>query len=107
MQPFPGPGRKWTVSTEGGSSPRWAQNGELFYVNGNRMMVVDVQTEPTFRAERPRPLFSISRSLLGFDVTPDGQRFLMVKLSELELPATQFTLVQNWDQELKRLVPAF
>ncbi len=88
----------------------WAQNGELFYVNRNRMMVVDIQTQPTFRAGRPRPLFSMSPSFqIGpgfiFDVTPDGQRFLTVKLSELELPATQWTVVQNWDQELERLVP--
>jgi hypothetical protein len=40
-----------------------------------------------------------------YDVTPDGQRFLMVKQSELELPANHWNIVQNWDQELKRLVP--
>ena len=42
VQSYPGPGRKWTVSTEGGTFPVWAQNGELFYVSGNRMMVVDI-----------------------------------------------------------------
>ncbi len=38
-------------------------------------------------------------------MTPDGQRFLMVKQSDLEAPATQWTIVLNWTQELKRLVP--
>ncbi len=60
----------------------------------------------------PRALFRMSPSLqtggqFTFDVTPDGQRFLMVKLSELELPATQWNIVLNWDQELNRLVPTF
>jgi hypothetical protein len=111
VQPFPGPGRKWTISTEGGQSPVWAHNGELFYVGGNRMMVVDVQTQPTFTAGRPRPLFEMSTSLLStslpstFDVTADGQHFLMIKQSELELPATHLNIVLNWDQELLRLVP--
>jgi len=105
VQPFPGPGRKWTLSTEGGGSPVWAQNEELFYFSGNNLMAVDTQTQPTFRAGKPRLLFSMSPSLFGFDVTPDGQRFLMIKLSELELPATQLTIVQDCDEELKRLLP--
>ncbi len=111
VQPFPGPGGKRQVSTEGGEEPVWARNGrELFYRSGNKMMAVDIQTQPTFSAGKPRLLFEISPSLLtfslgAFDVTPDGQRFLMVKLSEQELPATQLTVVLNWFEELKRLVP--
>ncbi len=74
------------------------------------MMAVDIQTQPTFSTGKPRLLFEISPSLLNltmrsFDVTPDGQRFLMVKLSDQELPATQLTVVLNWFEELKRLVP--
>jgi serine/threonine-protein kinase len=110
VQPFPGPGKKWTISTEGGRFPVWAQNGELFYVNGNNVMVVDILTKPTFRAGRPQTVFSMSPSFqtdgnFTFDVTPDGQRFLMVKQSELELPATKWNIVLNWFEELERLVP--
>jgi serine/threonine-protein kinase len=111
VQPFPDPGGKRQISTEGGSSPVWTRNGrELFYRNGNKMMAVDIQLQPTFNAGKPRLLFEISASFLAnpqgaFDVTPDGQRFLMVRLSEQELPATQLTVVQNWFEELKRLVP--
>ncbi len=111
VQPFPGPGGKRQISTEGGGEPVWARNGrELFYRNGNKMMAVDIQLQPTFNAGKPRLLFEISASFLtnpvgAFDVTPDGQRFLMVRLSEQELPATQLTVVQNWFEELKRLVP--
>ncbi len=111
VQPFPDPGGKRQVSTEGGGEAVWARNGrELFYRNGDKMMAVDIQTQPTFSAGKPRLLFETSPSLLthtlgAFDVTPDGQRFLMVKLSEQELPATQLTVVLNWFEELKRLVP--
>ena len=49
--PYPGPGRKVTVSNQGGTEPRWARNGrELFYRNGDQMMAVDIQTTPAFRA---------------------------------------------------------
>jgi WD40 repeat protein len=113
VQPFPGPGRKWPISTAGGDSPAWTKNGrELFFTNGNKMMVVDIQTQPTFSAGKPRLLFELSPFLqsglsgkFDFDITPDGQRFLMVKLSDQELPATQLTVVLNWFSELKRLVP--
>ena len=110
VQSFPGLGGKRQVSTEGGREPAWARNGrELFFRNRNKMMAVDIQTQPTFSTGKPRLLFEISPSLLAFsrmfDVTPDGQHFLMVKLSEQELPATQLIVVQNWFEELKRLVP--
>src|SRR5437762_6529613 len=58
VQPFPGPGGKWQISTEGGREPAWARSArELFYRNGGKMMVADVLTQPTFTAARPRMLF--------------------------------------------------
>ncbi len=113
VQAFPGPGRKWPISTEGGGSPVWAQNGgELFFANGNKMMVVDIQTQSTFSNGKPRLLFEMSPFLQSgvggnfvFDITADSRHFLMVKLSELELPATELNIVLNWFEELKRLVP--
>jgi Tol biopolymer transport system component len=104
VQPFPGPGGKHLISTEGGGGPRWARNGrELFYSNGNKMMVVDIQTEPTFTAGKPRLLFEGQYG--GWDVAPDGQRFLMIQSVEPEQPATQINVVLNWFEELKRKVP--
>ena len=113
VQPFPGPGGKWQISTEGGTEPVWAGNGELFYRNesGDKMMVVDITTEPTFRAGNPRLLFEgfyqggIGGNRAFYDVTPDGQRFLMVKAGEQETEAMQINVVLNWFEELKRLVP--
>ena len=112
VQPFPGPGRKWQISTEGGTEPVWARNGgELFYRSeiGNRMMAVDITTEPTFNAGKPRLLFEgryDTRVTIGYranyDVTADGQRFVMIKGEEGQ---GQINVVLNWFEELKRLVP--
>ena len=73
------------------------------------MMAVEIQIQPTFSAGKPQLLFETflpaARAMRSYDVTPNGQRFLMTKVSEQELPATQLTVVQNWFEELKRLVP--
>ena len=92
-----------------------ARGGELFYRRGESMMTVRIETAPTFRAGRPKVLFAgrylsmLSRVWWrNYDISPDGQRFLMIKESgETEqTPApTQLIVVQNWFEELKRLVP--
>ena len=112
VQPFPGPGGKWQISTEGGREPAWARDGrELFYRNGNQMMAVDITTEPTFSAGTPRLLFEETYRMgdlfrTDYDVTPDGQRFVMVQTSEQQQESsTQINVVLNWFEELKRLVP--
>ena len=58
---FPDLSRKWTISSEGGTEPKWARSGkELFYRTGDSMMSVDIETEPEFRPGRPVPLFEDS-----------------------------------------------
>jgi hypothetical protein len=110
VQPFPGAGGKWQVSTEGGREPVWARNGsELFYRNGGKMMVIDVTAQPTFHAAKPRTLFegryaADTSVQTNYDVTADGQRFVMIKPSEQELAATQIDVVLNWFEDLKRRV---
>jgi Tol biopolymer transport system component len=104
---------KWQISDGGGVEPVWARNGqELFYRAGDRSLAVDVTTHPAFRAGKPRVLFkgqfsrgSTAVGAAGYDVSLDGQRFLMVKpVGQAE--ATQISVVQNWFEELNRLVPA-
>lgn len=103
VQAFPGPGGKWQVSTEGGKEPVWARNGgELFYGSGDKMMVVSLETEPTFTAAKPRVLFAdpyVKHGwfLANYDVSPNG-RFLMVKSEDTE---EQLVVVQNWPELLK------
>jgi len=113
IRPYPGPGDKFLVSEEreGGGEPVWSPDGtELFYRSGRRMMVVSVQTKPSFRAGRPGVLFEGSHRAtnrpLGFqyyDISPDGERFLMIK--QEQTAGGQINVVQNWFEELKRLVP--
>lgn len=54
VQSSDGPGGKWTISSGGGSLPRWSRSGrELFYRNGDKMMAVDIQLSPAFRPGKP------------------------------------------------------
>ncbi len=111
VQPFPGPGGKWQISTDGGIEPLWNPNGrELFYRSGRRMMAVPVTTQGTFSADRPVLIFegdylASTFPLTGvtYDITRDGQRFLMVK--DETTSATQINVIADWFEELKRLVP--
>ncbi|MEI6670325.1 MAG: protein kinase, partial [Acidobacteriota bacterium] len=111
VQSYPTGSGKWQISTERGAQAMWASSGrELFYKSGNRMMVVDVDTGPTFKAGTPRLLFEMpqpERDLgdpLRYGVTPDGQRFLVVTTGQGESGAgsTQIIVVQNWAGDLKR-----
>ena len=112
VRPYPGPDIKFLVSEEkeGGGEPIWSPGGkELFYRTGDKMMVVSIETEPTFRSGRPEVLFEGSyrvtqnpAGLQYYDISPDGQRFLMIKRAE---DPAQINVVLNWFEELKRLVP--
>ena len=108
MQAYPGPGGKWQISTEGGREPLWNRNGrELFYRSGKKMMEVDIATQQGFSAGTPKVLFegqyqSLSTSTPNYDVSPDGQRFLMLKPIE---QGAQINVVLNWFEELKQKVP--
>ena len=114
LQPYPGPGSTTPVSIGGGDSAVWSRDGrELFYRVGNRMMVVEVEPEPTLRVGPPEELWEEPYYDTGFGsprqyhVAPDG-RFLMIRLGATTDDATaspELILVQNWFDELQRLVP--
>jgi Tol biopolymer transport system component len=112
VQSYPGPGGKWQISTEGGTEPVWNPNGrELFYRSSDKMMAVDIATQPSFTSGKPRMLFEgpyipAAGTNPNYDVSPDGQRFLMIKPSEsAEAAQTQINVVLNWFEELKQKVP--
>ncbi len=106
VQPFPGPGGKWQVSTDGGTAPLWRRDGkELFYIAADsKLMAVPVKTGAVFESEEPRPLFEArlrNDPSRHYDVSPDGQRFLLnIPLAGGTSPP--ITLVQNWTALLRR-----
>ena len=105
VQPYAGPGQKTVISANGGSNLAWSRNGkQLFFRQGDAMMVVDVRTTPVFAAGRERRLFSITDlSFRGdFDVSPDGKRFLMVHRDPGSWP-TQLDVVLNWFDSVRHL----
>ncbi len=119
VRPFPDVNSGlWQVSTAGGNSPLWSRDGqELFYRNGNAVMAVAVKTEPSFDIiGTPQSLFrgaylSQSRRLVNtslqtylWDVSPDGNRFLMIKEAG-NTASNRINIVLNWFEELKQKVP--
>ncbi len=113
VRPFPGPGMKHQVSNEGGFQPLWARDGkQLFYRMNDQVWAADVRTDGGFATSKPHLLFERAgygrgSPVRNYDLSMDGQRFLMVKLEQTRpTPVTEMVLVQNWFEELKRLVPA-
>jgi Tol biopolymer transport system component len=109
LRHYPGPEGRWTVSTAGGTAPIWNHTGnELFYRNGNKMMAVSVATTPDVTLTTPRVIFEglysygSTVALANYDVSADGQRFLMVKN---ESGVAHLSVVLNWFSEVARLAP--
>ena len=116
VRPFPkvNDGR-WQVSTNGGRTPVWARSGrELFFADGAGFLIsVPVQTAQAFSAGNATKVFETryySSSGIGsrpFDVSRDGQRFLMIKDSAgtgQDTPPVSMVVVLNWFEELKARV---
>jgi len=108
LVPYPGPGGKWQISSDGGREPLWNRNGrELFFRNGNKMMAAPIDTQHGFSAGTPKMLFqgqyvTLANSTPNYDVTADGQKFLMLKST---VQPAQINVVVNWFEELKQKVP--
>lgn len=99
VEPVPGPGGRRQVSTEGGEEPRWVRNGrEIVYRSGTKIMSVAVQLQPAFRIDKAMELFDRKfergAAVAGYDVSPDGQTFVMTR-SERDNPS-EIRVVINW-----------
>jgi serine/threonine-protein kinase len=108
--PFPNTNEgKWLISTDGGQEPVWAHSGrELFYKGSGNLMVVEVLPGATFVTGERRVLFSTQGFHSGtvhrqYDVTPDDQRFVMIRNIE-EQEASELIVVENFFEELKAKV---
>ena len=120
VRPFPDvEASKTTVSLGGGRQPLWAANGrELFYRGQDGTVIgVTVRTAGSFEVTGPRTTlvrgayYDGDGGIFGrtYDVSADGKRFLMIRQDDARDPAESaptITVVQNWTEELKRLVPA-
>jgi serine/threonine-protein kinase len=114
VQPFPDIEKgRWQISATGGGYPAWARDGrELFYIAADgRLMVVAVRTQGTFAAGTPRMIinggFFVGSNARAYDVSPDANRFLLIEASPtgIQPDTVGLTVVLNWAEELKRLVP--
>jgi serine/threonine-protein kinase len=117
VQPWPGPGPKLQLSSDGGMDPLWSRTtNEIFYRNEDKMMVVPVSTAGGLKAGKPSVLwgghysYGMSSSCGppgvssgNYDVSADGQRFLMVKDADQDVFSTNVIVAVNWVEELKRL----
>jgi serine/threonine-protein kinase len=109
IQSFPEPGERIPISNLGGIEPAWRRDGrELFYREGDRLMVVDLGGGPGITPRTPEVLFEgrFRKTLYGseaanYDVSPDGSRFVMVRQKNLVTP-TVIHVVLNWPEALNR-----
>jgi serine/threonine-protein kinase len=104
------------VSQNGGFEPRWSADGrELFYLQGNALLAVAVESEQEFAFAAPVRLFSDVQffffsgpAIRTYDVARDG-RFLMIQSEAATQPdaaPSTIVVVQNWFEELRQRVPA-
>jgi len=114
VRPFPGPGGKWQISTEGGSYPTWSRNGrELFYRSDDQRIMVATYSAvgDSFRADKPKlwspGQFTFRGNNRNFDVHPDGKRFAVLKREEsaAEEKRDHAILILNFFDELRRIAP--
>ena len=107
VQPFPGPGGKWQMSTNGGAQVRWRRDGkELFYIGlDGQLMAAPFRLASNGQAVEPATPVSLFVTRIpggalqaGFKqqyvVSPDGQRFLINSLTAAT--ASPITLILNW-----------
>jgi len=117
VRPFPDvDSGRWQVSTAGGRMPLWSRDGkELFFVASEVLMGVRVEAaDRSWRNSTPSPVlqgqyfYPTGNNPRSFDIAPDGRRFLMIKQAGADTAAAApgFVVVQNWFEELKRLLPA-
>ena len=120
VEPFPPTGSKRRISQNGGSWPLWSPDGDRLFYRSIRSIAtsaaitlrsVDVVTEPdfAFRNEQTLPTdgFTVGALYRDYDITPDGERLIMVFPADQTGDASppQINMILNWFQELTGRVP--
>jgi eukaryotic-like serine/threonine-protein kinase len=99
------------ITPDGGGQPRWTRDGtEIVYRRPGHFMSVTIRTSPTLQVGKPQALFADTYAIgpngpQGYDVTPDGERFIVIKPAEGERLPVPVHFVENWFAELNRRVP--
>jgi eukaryotic-like serine/threonine-protein kinase len=110
VSPFPSGSGKWQVSNAGGEEPSWRQDGkELFYLSADgKMMAAEVKTGASFEASTPVALFQTHRrqpisaqDVFSYDVSSDGQRFLILTKVD-EANSAPLSVLLNWASEIEK-----
>ncbi len=105
---YPPTKQRWQVSFEGGEEPRWAPDGkELFFSKGSTWYRVPVRLIPGFSSGKPEIMFKgpyLNVSGLGYNVAPDGKRFLLLRGSDIRT-AGRIEIIQGWRDVLENLLP--
>ena len=109
IQAFPQGGNKRRVSVNGGIAPRWRADGkELFYVEDATLMATPISTSPSLTVGSPKALFSAQglawqgNNFLGYDVTPEGDKFVLRETVEATSESQPvIRVVENWYEEFR------
>ena len=113
---YPGPGPTVQISTNGGTDPVWRpKGGEMYYRNGDQMMAVTITDPMKLGVSKPNVLWKghylagvgSSCGMSGptsanYDVTADGQRFLMIEDKAQDVVGRQLSVIPGWAEDLKR-----
>jgi Tol biopolymer transport system component len=107
-----GTGGKHQVSTHGGLYPRWSHDGtEIIFSKEGSLWSAAVRTSPTFASDPPRKVFELPDEIRisgsrFYDVSPDGQHFVMVQKDPFELRPLDVVIVPGWIEEMKARLAA-
>ena len=108
MRPFPGPGGKWRVSTEGGAAPRWSSKApELLFIKQSRVFFAPYSVAgESFRADKTQPWSPTAMSAVTYDLHPDGRRLVLAAEPEQGPVQDHAVFVFNFFDHLRKLLPA-
>jgi hypothetical protein len=107
--PWPATGQKWQISSDGGMEPKWSYSRKEIYFRSldmKKMMVAGYEVAPSFVPDKCRVLWEgeyLDIAGYSYDITPEGENFLMKKSSETRNTTTRIELVTNWFDEIRQL----
>ena len=100
------------MSTTGGIEPHWAPDGSaLYFLGTDSMMKAVVEQDENFRFRTPEALFPTGKYIVAdqapgrFTLSAEGERVMLMRLTAGATENVKLTIVQNWTEELERLVP--